>query len=450
MSEPAAPSASGGVSFDNRILIRAILIGTPGSVFTLLFVWLSQYSLKVQLTCTLLVIIIWIPGAFLLRNQIIASYRLLGNLLAAIREGDYSFRARRIRNGGVLDQVMLEVNSLSDILKHQRLDALEATVLLRKVMQEIGAAVYAFDEDQTLKLVNRAGEMLLDTSSERLLGETAEVLGLSECLRGPPIRMLDRDFAGQKGRWGLRRTRFREAGIPHDLLVISDISKPLRDEERQAWKRLVRVMGHELNNSLAPIKSLAGTLNQLTENPDRPDDWESDLKHGLEIISSRAEALNRFMTAYSKLARLPHPSLGKVDVGNWVKKVAALETRKEISVKPGPDVIIQADIDQLEQLLINLIRNAVDATENTGGNVSVHWTCSRFQLELTVLDEGCGIANPANLFVPFFTTKPSGTGIGLVLSRQIAEEHGGLLTLDNRTDDVTGCAARLTLPISPI
>jgi nitrogen fixation/metabolism regulation signal transduction histidine kinase len=299
-----------------------------------------------------------------------------------------------------------------------------------------------------LRLVNRAGERLLARPAEQLLDRTAHELGFGELLNGETSRTASLNFPGGTGRWGIRRGSFRQEGRPHQLLVMTDLSRALRDEERQAWQRIVRVIGHELNNSLAPIKSLAGTMGTLLAKTPRAEDWESDLKNGLTIIASRADALSRFMEAYARLARLPAPRAQSVDVAAWIHRVAALETRMKVELEPGPAMAIRADGDQLEQLLINLVRNAVDAVAelNRTGRVKVGWAKSPSGLEVWVQDDGPGLSDSANLFVPFFTTKSTGTGIGLALCRQIAEAHGGSLALENRKDGA-GCIARLKLPI---
>ena len=149
------------------------------------------------------------------------------------------------------------------------------------------------------------------------------------------------------------------------------------------------------------------------------------MHRGLEVISSRADSLARFIESYSKLARLPQPRFEPLNIGELVQRVATLETRLPVKVLAGPDIVVRADSVQLEQLLINLIRNAVDASLETNGAVEVGWARQNGQVIVCVKDEGLGLANTANLFVPFFTTKASGSGIGLVLSRQIAEAHGG-------------------------
>jgi signal transduction histidine kinase len=229
------------------------------------------------------------------------------------------------------------------------------------------------------------------------------------------------------------------------MVVLSDLSQALREEERQAWKRLIRVLRHELGNSLAPIKSMASTLAHLLKREPRPHDWDDDMKRGLEVIADRSESLSRFLEAYGRLARLPQPTFQPVDVAVWVRKVAALTTRLPVEIVPGPEVTVLADGDQLEQLLINLTQNAVDAALETGGGVRLGWSSNRNGVEVWVEDDGPGLPETGNLFVPFFTTKATGSGIGLVLSRQIAEAHGGTLTLENRRKG-RGCEARLRLP----
>lgn len=239
---------------------------------------------------------------------------------------------------------------------------------------------------------------------------------------------------------------FRQGGKPHYLVVLADLSRALREEERQAWQRLVRVLGHELNNSLAPICSIAGSLEDLMKREVRAADWQDDMRRGLRVIADRSDALSRFMRDYSRLTRLPKPELRAVDLHLLVRTAAGLETRTAVEIEPGPSITMNLDSDQLQQALINLIRNAVDASLEAGGKVRVGWTKNGSWVNLTVRDEGPGIANPGNLFVPFFTTKPGGSGIGLVLSRQIAEAHGGTLSLRNRDKD-KGCEAVIQLPL---
>ena len=278
------------------------------------------------------------------------------------------------------------------------------------------------------------------------MNASAAALDLAEFLGGDETQNIQRTFPSGPGRWGIHRSTFREGGLPHQLLVVTDLTRALREEELQAWQRLVRVLGHELNNSLTPIKSIAGSLGSLLARRPLPNDWEDDMRRGLSVISTRSEALSRFIGAYARLAKLPAPQLQPMEIRPWVQRVVSLETRLTVGIRSGPDMFIQGDPDQLEQVLINLLRNATDASLITGGGVQVAWSRNGSHVEVAIEDEGPGISNTTNLFVPFFTTKPGGSGIGLVLSRQIAEAHGGTLVLENR-EDRAGCVARLRLPV---
>lgn len=440
------------VDHDQYIQRLALAGGLPAVIVSLALLWTGDYSIKLSWTLSLLVLLCWWLFAIALRERVVRPLQTLANLISALREGDYSIRARGGRLDDALGQAMHEVNALRDPLRDQRLGALEATALLRRIMEEIDVAIFAFDEHHALRLVNRAGERLVGQSAERLFGRPASDLGLQAFLDGEPRRVVDSFLPGgdrtrPSGRVEIRRSTFRQGGLPHQLVVVSDLSHALRDEERQAWQRLVRVLGHEINNSLAPIRSIVGSIQQLLRRSPRPDDWLQDVERGLSVIGARSESLGRFMTSYTRLARLPRPRMVSVDVAEWVRRAAELEKRARVEVREGPALRIQADADQLEQLLINLVRNAVDATMETRGAVRVEWQRNDDVLELRVIDEGHGIAHSANLFVPFYTTKADGTGIGLVLSRQIAEAHGGTLTLHNRTD-ARGAEARLILPIA--
>jgi two-component system nitrogen regulation sensor histidine kinase NtrY len=322
-----------------------------------------------------------------------------------------------------------------------------STCSLSKVMAEIDVAVLAFDPDRRLTLVNRAGARLLGDDATSLLGRSAVELGLENCLEGPAAHTVNLPTGGGPERWELRRGTFRQAGRQHQLLVLSDVSRALRAEEVAAWQRLIRVLGHELRNSLTPIMSIAESLAALLARDELPEDWRTDARDGLGIIAGRAEALSRLMSSYARLARLPQPRFERLEVHDWVHRVATLETRLRVVVDPGPPLAIRADADQLDQLLINLVRNAVDASLEASGGVRVSWAKEGGVLEVRVDDEGPGLASDANLFVPFFTTKPGGTGIGLALCRQIAEAHGGTVSLANHADE-PGCRALVRLPLA--
>ena len=348
------------------------------------------------------------------------------------------------------------------MLADQRIRAIEATALLRRVVEEIDVPLFAFDPDQIVRLVNPAGERLLQQAAVRLLGRTADEVGLADCLNAGNESLVALPANSPSARWLVRRSTFREKGVPHTLVVLSDVGRALRGEERKAWQRLIRVLGHELNNSLAPIKSIAGSLGaRLTQLELSPDE-RHDFERGLEIIEARAASLNRFLQAYRQLAQMPSPTLRRVALLPIVERVAFLETRVPITIMQCTDVALMVDPDQIEQMLINLVRNAVEAVlepapanglpGNSGSQdgvfapqVEISWIVEDQTITLTIDDNGPGLLNPSNAFVPFYTTKPEGSGIGLALSRQIAEAHEGSIELSNH-DGQKGCQVRVILP----
>ncbi len=434
------------LSFERRLQAQALLGGLPAIALALPLLATRPWPLGLRWALGLGVFGCWCFGAWRMPGPVLRPLQTLSNLLSALREGDYSFRARHPQQDDALGSVFFEMNSLADLLQHQRIGVLEATALLRTVIQEIDVAVFAFDVDDRLRLVNRAGEQLLGLPRERILGEAAVELGLKPALASDPESVLDLAFTGGAGRFEVRRSTFRQGGHPHTLLVLSDLTHALRMQERQAWQRLVRVLSHEFNNSLAPIQSLAGSMANLLDRDPPPLDLKEDLHSGLRVIGSRSASLQRFLAAYAQLAKLPSPRREPFEVDLWVRRTAALETRVPVLLAEGPSLTLEADADQLEQLLLNLLKNAAEACQELQGKIRVSWTQRGSWMELHVEDDGPGLPPSANLFVPFFTTKPGGTGIGLALCRQIAEAHGGSLDLANNAGG-SGARATLRLPM---
>lgn len=419
--------------YETRIIVTALVAVVPLLIALLVLLVASHATLKAIGTVVFVGVVSIFIATYVLHERLVYPLRTLSNLISALREEDYTLRPRDLDRDDVLGEAMIELDALRDTIEQRKLEAIEATALLRAVLAEIDAAIFTFDPEQRVRLVNRAGERLLDRPSMRLIGRTATEIGLGEL-------MTDDAPAVFQQRWSVRRSTFREGGLPHTLLFLADISRALREEEAEAWRRIVRVLSHELNNSLAPIQSIADSTARLVARDPLPDDWRDDATSGMRVISARAESLTRFMRGYAQLARLPQPRKKPVDLGALVKRVAALETRLPVVVDEGPRAVIDADEDQLEQLLINVLKNAVDASLETGGSVRIECLGS----VIKVFDEGPGVAATSNLFVPFFTTKPNGSGIGLVLVRQIADAHGASFTLENRRNGL-GCVATLTL-----
>ncbi|MEN6576591.1 MAG: ATP-binding protein [Phycisphaerales bacterium] len=438
------------MKYEHRILILGFAAGLAGSLTSFVLLWQCDLTVSVRLALVVLILFAWLVAVVSLHSRVVFPLRTLSNLLGALREGDYSLRVKGARPDDAMGELIWEANALAGFLREQRLGAMEAMALLRKILAQIDIALFGFDNEGRLQLVNDSGKRLLGRTDEELLGCRADDLGLTDCLTGDTPRVVDVAFPGGAGRWELRRGRYREKGVSHSLIFLSDLTRTLHEEERRAWKRLIRTVRHEVNNSLTPIQSVADSLRVLVGRKPLADDWEDDLKGGLELISERAEALDRFIGAYSRLMHLPQPSFAEVDVAQLLRRVAGLETRMGVAIVAGCDIHVRGDRDQLEQLLINVIANAVEASLQSrpqgDGQVAIGWQAGSEAVEICVDDDGPGLADGVDVFVPFYTTKDHGSGIGLTLSRQIAEAHGGSLTLENH-HNAPGCRACLQLPL---
>jgi two-component system, NtrC family, nitrogen regulation sensor histidine kinase NtrY len=427
-----------------RVWFYSLLLALPALAFTAVFLYLRQLSFMSALLLVgcLLVYVALVASALI--EGLIRPLQTLSNVVASLREGDYSFRARGAGTHDALGEVATEVNALADLLQRQRVRSLEATALLARILEVMNAPLFAFDRENQLQLVNDAGLKLLSLPYARCLGRSARELGLEDLLKASDQTI--HSFASKPTRWLLRKAAFRQEGAPHTLLLLADVSLPLQEEEQAAWKRLIRVLGHELSNSLAPIKSIAGSLLARVEH--LPDEPRHDFRRGLSVIEARADALHRFVQSYRRLAQLPPPRLQPVALAPLLERVVLLEQRLEVQLDAGPAVTLSADPDQLEQMFINLLANAVDASLAKGAPpVRAGWALAGSSVQVVIEDRGLGIANAENLFVPFYTTKPTGSGVGLALAQQIARAHGGEIQLVNR-DDGEGARATIRLPLA--
>lgn len=429
-----------------RVLWHSLLVALPG----LIAVAVTVYNGGMELLPALL-----LTGSLLLYYALIIGSQIeglnrplqtLSNVVASLREGDTSFRARGASARDAIGELAAEINAMADLLQKQRVRSLESAALLARMFEVMHAPLFAFDRENLLQIVNQAGLKLLGLTSFRSIGRSAKELGLERLLEAPDRTI--HEFGGTTTRWLLRKAAFRQDGAPHTLLLLADVSAPLREEEQIAWKRLIRVLGHELSNSLAPIKSIAGSLLARTEG--LPGEMQPDFRRGLGVVESRADALHRFVQSYRQLAQLPPPKFKEVPLAPLIERVVLLEQRIAVELIPGPPITLSADSDQLEQMLINLLANAADASLANGAKPArVTWMADSSSVEIMIEDRGLGIANPENLFVPFYTTKATGSGIGLALAQQIARAHGGEISLANR-EDGDGVRASIHLPIESV
>lgn len=429
-----------------RAWLYSLFLALPGLVFFSILIYQHQVTTAptILLAGCLLLYLSLVAGSLI--EGLIRPLQTLSNVVSSLREGDYSFRARGAGGTDPLGELSAEINALADLLQKQRVRSLEATALLARILEVMHSPIFAFDRDNVLQLVNDAGVQLLGIPYARCFGRTAGELHLEYLLAAPDQSI--HSFGTRPNRWLLRKAAFRQEGVPHTLLLLADVSQPLREEEQAAWKRLIRVLGHELSNSLAPIKSIAGSLLARVDQLRGDEDATRDFRRGLGVVESRADSLHRFVQSYRILAQLPPPQLKQVQAGALLERVALLEQRIEVQLDPGPPAILQADPDQLEQMFINLLANAADASLANGSNpVRISWRLAESTLLVSIEDRGLGIANTENLFVPFYTTKPTGSGVGLALAQQIARAHGGEIRLVNR-EDVEGARAIVRLPLA--
>ena len=434
-------------SFEKDIARSSLVI----SLFPtgILILCLSQASISIYLKMIIFffcALVIGIGTLFIwrrVRNQI----RTTTNIVEALLAGDSSMRPNSMISRGALAELNQVINGAALQLSEHRQLSKEHQLAMSKVLEHIDVAVICLDENYRVSLLNPKAQQLFSVENE-MLGMPAKSLGIeNEILEQRIQKVITLITDKVKKRVYLQTDSYQLNGQRHILLFLNDVQQLLQNEERLAWQRLLRVLSHEINNSLAPIASIGESLSQAaSKNADDPE-FQDDLMGGLRIITQRALALDSFIKQYQSLSKLPEPNKSLFSLKTLL--LEQLELFPNISAKllTENDIDTFADRTQLSQVLVNLLKNAEQAVENNQlPLLEVNWFVANRTLHLQLQDNGKGISNPDNLFVPFYTTKSNGNGIGLVLSRQILFNHSGDLSLSNR-ETGQGAIATLSLPV---
>lgn len=438
---------------DLWLIYSSLIVGLPLSLLSMGLIWTHEMSNEWQWTLTLLVLVllVWLP--WFLHQRLMGSLRSISNAILSLKDGDYSVSLEVEQHHGILQLVADGLNGLTEQLYLSRTDAAETHELLKKVMRQIDVVVMTFNTEQQLMRINDKGLQVLRRTREQVIGHSAQSLGIADCFAGASERTQVFEEIDSQLVWQLRRSDFREKGKTHSLVTLADLTAVLRHQELIAWQRMMRVLRHEISNSLAPVQSYAQTISWLIEQQPLPDNWLSETREGLEVIVGRTKALNHLMSQHKELTDLPKPQFEVLLLESLLSEAIKLERRCPIELRSDlslADISVEVDSGQFNQLLLNLLQNAYEAMSNNE-NPKILITVKIQSLpeqspiiNLYIDDSGPGLASFDNLFVPFYTTKPQGSGIGLALCRQIATVHNGSLHLTNL--EKGGCRATLSLP----
>ncbi|QLE85802.1 PAS domain-containing protein [Shewanella sp. Scap07] len=434
-------------SFENRLLLITLAAGLVPILLITSSVQLVHLDDNSVLYAASISFIWLFYFAFYLKKIVVNKVRTLTSVVEALTCEDYSMRAKESSSCGVINELSQLINTLANTFAQQSLITKEKHILLNKVINQIDVAIIATDSRDNVTLMNPAAEKLFNRRVERMKGWPIRELGIPATTPEHNKQVLEFDLKEHKKKIYLHRDEYFENGIKQQLIFITDIQNLLREEERLAWQRLLRVLSHEINNSLAPIASISATLTRFTEAncANLPSELNSDLQNGLGVIQERANSLNEFIQSYQQLAKVPPPEKTLFNLEKLVQSITPLFDNIQLRTANGP-IDIYADEVQLKQVLVNLIKNARESMASLpDGKVIICLHRHSSAIEIQVIDSGCGISNMDNIFVPFYTTKEKGTGIGLVLSRQLVVNNGGDLDIRNN-DNGIGAQANIYFP----
>jgi len=400
-----------------------LLAGTVSWLWPLWWVWLTALVLS------------WLGSRLVLQNrrQLLSAFRRASVQLDALQLQDYSLQAKPAYQRGVVAEFQQQLQQLANQLQQRKSFFDEQQFLLYRLIDQLNTPILVLNHKLQLSYANDQFQQLFGQPWQSLKHSSAGSLGLEAV---PHWQFTE---AERRQQWQIRHSRFVDQGERYQLLVFIDIELALRENQLQAWQQLIRVLSHEIRNSLTPVQSLTEYLLQKAA-PGREQD-------ALSLIYERSQHLQDFVSRYAQLSKPLSVNLQPVQADTLGQSLQLLFPHADLTYTTTP-LCFWSDLTLLQQLLINLVKNAIEAG-SPAGTLYLNIEQQQQHLCIQLSDQGHGLLNAADLFVPFYTTKPQGQGIGLSLCRQIARTLGGELTLTNRTDGIKGACARLRLPLQP-
>lgn len=431
------PNKSRPLHLERKIFHILLWVLLPAWLTTNILLFLSDASILTFTTVAFILTVSLAVGLVAIRKLLSRQFMGVSNVLESLSNGDFTSTLTHGDTNSAWSELQFEVNRLAKKLHNQRISSVESDNILDKLIEEFDIPLLVIDRSDALVNINQAGTALFSLSKGELLGLSYHQLRLAPLAEAKGGSLVEFTFPRRSGRWEVKRNVFRKSGSRLTLLLLNDLSRTLREEERRAWQRMLRVISHELNNSLSSITSIAETLRDNSHKLS-----PKQMHKSMDIIAERGYQLQKFTESYSQLAKLPEPEIEIIDLPVLITKCCDVVVgRFDICQTP---LTIKADNSQMQQLFINIIKNAREASPHDAV-VSINWAENHYGVQVNVLDNGTGLLSCENIFVPFYTTKPGGNGIGLYLCKQIAENHNGTLTLKNR-HDAQGCVVSLWLP----
>ncbi|OKY27230.1 MULTISPECIES: sensor histidine kinase [Thalassotalea] len=433
-------------SFENKLTQQSLYISLVPTLLLLILLWQTSLSFYLKIIIAIFTIAFVAIGNLLIWRRIRNQLRTTTNLVEALITGDTTMRPSSAINSGALSELNLVINTAAIQLAEQRLVSKEHHIAMAKVLEHINVAVICLDEHAVVTLLNPKAKQLFALQDE-MIGMPARSFGIDKSLLAQHVQQVVTITTDKiEKRVYLQTDSYRLYGKTYTLLFLNDVQKLLQNEERVAWQRLLRVLSHEINNSLAPIASIGESLTQMVTTAKMEAELSHDLNDGLRIMTERALTLNGFIKQYQSLTHLPTPEKATFSIMRFVHDHRELFPEAAIEINTNNDIEVFADKSQLSQVVVNLLTNAIQAcASHEHCHIELSWQVNNDTVHIIICDNGDGIKNPDNIFVPFYTTKKHGSGIGLVLCRQIMFNHGGDLTLTNRQLQ-TGAVATISLP----